>query len=284
MIEERYHVYIIWDPIKNEPFYIGWTDKKRKGTSRTREEDHLLEAKRYNNGMSIDSSANLHKINKINKIFDNGYEPEFRIVFESNNISKIKAKETFFIKKYGRADLGLGPLTNMTDGGEGVVNQSIETRKKKSKARKGKPSPHKGKKWGPYSRERRENISESLKGRQLTPKQKEKLKGRIPWNKGLTKETDERVATYATKGGISRKGRPSWCKGLTKETDERVAKAAEKVSKSTKGRIPWNKGKHSPNKGKTYEELYGIEKANELKELRRKNKQKHWGEIKNNNE
>jgi len=36
------------------------------------------------------------------------------------------------------------------------------------------------------------------------------------------------------------KGRPSWNKGLTKETDERVAKNI--INFTTKGRIPWNKG------------------------------------------
>jgi very-short-patch-repair endonuclease len=56
-------------------------------------------------------------------------------------------------------------------------------------------------------------------------------KGNIPWNKGLTKEQDERVAQYAR--GISRsmKGRPSWCKGLTKETNESVRRISEKCHK-----------------------------------------------------
>lgn len=37
------------------------------------------------------------------------------------------------------------------------------------------------------------------------------------------------------------KGQVAWNKGLTKQTDERVAKYAEAISKATKGRIPWNK-------------------------------------------
>ena len=37
-----------------------------------------------------------------------------------------------------------------------------------------------------------------------------------------------------------------------------------------KGNQPWNKGKISIFKGRTYEEIYGIEKAVELKEIRRK--------------
>jgi Mor family transcriptional regulator len=38
--------------------------------------------------------------------------------------------EKKYIKQYGRTDLGLGPLVNMTDGGEGVINISQESRKK----------------------------------------------------------------------------------------------------------------------------------------------------------
>lgn len=51
---KRYQVYIIWDPIKNEPFYVGWTDRERKGTNRIREEDHLYEAERHRNGLKIE--------------------------------------------------------------------------------------------------------------------------------------------------------------------------------------------------------------------------------------
>lgn len=45
-------------------------------------------------------------------------------------------------------------------------------------------------------------------------------------------------------------------------------------------RTPHNRGKPSPNKGKTYEEIYGPEEAKRLKELRRKNKQRYWDEKK----
>jgi 5-methylcytosine-specific restriction endonuclease McrA len=57
------------------------------------------------------------------------------------------------------------------------------------------------------------------------------------WNKGLTKETDERVKKCAanmkktkTKGFYE-----AWNKGLTKETDERVKQYGKKGSKSKKG-------------------------------------------------
>lgn len=55
--------------------------------------------------------------------------------------------------------------------------------------------------------------------------------GNVVWNKGLTKETDERIAKYAEKCG--------WCKGLTKETDPRVAKRVWNtgLTKETDSRI-----------------------------------------------
>ena len=68
-------------------------------------------------------------------------------------------------------------------------------------------------------------------------------KGRIPWNKGLTKELDQRISRYADKNrgrlrsseikaqiALNCIGRIPWNRGLTKETDERVANHALKVT------------------------------------------------------
>jgi hypothetical protein len=41
------------------------------------------------------------------------------------------ARERTLIKLFGRHDLGLGPLTNQTDGGEGASNPSEESRERK---------------------------------------------------------------------------------------------------------------------------------------------------------
>lgn len=46
--------------------------------------------------------------------------------------------ERQYIKEFGRRDLGLGNLVNLTDGGEGGENPSKETRKKISEGNKGK--------------------------------------------------------------------------------------------------------------------------------------------------
>lgn len=96
-------------------------------------------------------------------------------------------------------------------------------------------------------------------------------KGRIPWNKGLTKEIDERVRRYAEKVGKSRRGKKCseesnrkkstasklWHKKNKgtkkyKEMYERITKSREgykhseetkkKIGKKSKGRPAWNKG------------------------------------------
>lgn len=94
--------------------------------------------------------------------------------------------------------------------------------------------------------------------------------GKPSWNKGLTRETDNRIKGYAKKGwnhteetkrkisisktgahhseeskikmSLSRKGRIPWSKGLTKHTDERLAKMAmDKVGIMPQGSM-WNNG------------------------------------------
>lgn len=61
------------------------------------------------------------------------------------------------------------------------------------------------------------------------------------WNKGLTKETDERVAKYTknmteTKNSNEYKEKHiTWNKGLTKETNKKIAVYAAKISKTKTG-------------------------------------------------
>ena len=54
-----------------------------------------------------------------------------------------KNKEIFWISYYGRKDLKTGILVNLTDGGDGVVNISQESRKKISIASSGDNNPNK---------------------------------------------------------------------------------------------------------------------------------------------
>lgn len=68
-------------------------------------------------------------------------------------------------------------------------------------------------------------------------------KGHTPWNIGLTKETDERVAENGRKTGEGRrrKGCIPWNIGKTKEEFPQLAGSGRK-----KGCVPWNKNKKCP--------------------------------------
>lgn len=117
---------------KNEPFYIGiGTVKENNPLLRSRYERAFSKLKRNNFWKNI--------------IKNSKYEVE--ILLESDDKDFIIQKEIEFIKLYGRKDLGLGTLCNMTDGGEGssVGNKinlgrkmTTETKKKLSLANKGK--------------------------------------------------------------------------------------------------------------------------------------------------
>lgn len=72
-------------------------------------------------------------------------------------------REKYWIKRIGRRDLGMGPLVNFTDGGEGASNISEELRNKKSKSMIGKPSNRKGKFGNKLSDETKTKIANSRK-------------------------------------------------------------------------------------------------------------------------
>lgn len=117
---------------KNEPFYIGI------GTVHSK---HFLPRSRYERAFSKLKRNPIWK-NIVNLNLD--YEVE--ILLESNNYDFIKNKEIEFIKLYGRINNKTGCLSNITDGGEGLLGTTHnkgrifteETRKKLSLAHKGK--------------------------------------------------------------------------------------------------------------------------------------------------
>lgn len=140
----------------------------------------------------------------------NKYGYEIEILF--NNLSEHEALtlEIEMIDKYGRKDLGLGLLVNLTDGGDGGSNPSIETRDKLSSYASNRTQEHKdkiivGRSWYKHSPETIAKINEKnslkraasslkaslkLKGRKFTPEQRKKLSkasakiwlGKIPPN------------------------------------------------------------------------------------------------------
>lgn len=133
-MENKFYIYAHYRKTTGEIFYIGKGFGKRawdRGKKRT-----------------------LHWHNVVKK---NGYT--ISILHDNLTENEAFTLEKELIKYYGRNDLGLGPLVNMTDGGEGAsgIVVSQETKEKQSLAKKG-VLPWNYKKKGVYSQKSKEKI------------------------------------------------------------------------------------------------------------------------------
>lgn len=109
-----------------------------------------------------------------------GYEAD--ILIDGCSIDEAKLVEIGMISSYGRADLNLGLLVNMTDGGDGTVNHSPEVIESISKKLIGKKrtaesiEKQKITRIGmKLSEETKLKISKSNKGRVFTEEHKRKI-------------------------------------------------------------------------------------------------------------
>lgn len=139
--ENRFYNYLYLDPekpgiypikglniiLKYEPFYVG------KGTGQ-RKDKHKFKS-------SITGKFMKSKIISLKK---KNLEPIIIKIIDKITNQESCDNEKYLIKIIGRRDLGLGPLVNLTDGGEGVLNVSNSSREKMSLAKQGKTSPRKG--------------------------------------------------------------------------------------------------------------------------------------------
>lgn len=153
----RYYVYELWNPLKNQPFYVG----KGSFDSPPRIKAHLYEAEQ----VLAKKRKSSHKINTILKIWKADLEVENKIVYECETEIEAFNKETELIKFYGRRFDG-GMLTNVSKGGEGFSWLDIpeELRRKWSKQREGTGNGmygkhHSEKSRNQISRERKERIA-----------------------------------------------------------------------------------------------------------------------------
>ena len=120
-----YYVYVYKHPKTLSPFYVGYGKNNRCVS-------HLQEAMRK----PIPTAAE-HKLNTIRQILLLNLTPIISII--DSNLSKEQAceLEEFLIKLIGRRDLGTGPLTNKTIGGDGNRGWSIAEKKTASDKRRG---------------------------------------------------------------------------------------------------------------------------------------------------
>ena len=172
-----------------------------------------------------------------------------RVIFLKKNLIEEEAfkHEIYMIAVFGRKDLGTGILHNRTDGGDGSsgVVVSEETKRKMSKARKGKSFSEEHKRKISEAKknqteETRKKISQANSGRCYSEEQR-KLRSERAKGRKHTEETKKKMSE-------KRKGRV-----LSEETKQKIREALsgvkrsektkKKISEVTKGRIPWNKGK-----------------------------------------
>jgi len=151
----------------NEIFYIGI------GTRKDRYKSKLSRSDFWN-----------YTVNKY------GFIPE--IIFNDIDIKEAKHIEKYLISYYGRKDLGLGNLVNLTDGAEGTYNHSIETRIKMGAANVGKTPWNKGM---PMSEESKLKCSKANLGK-VSPRKGVKL----------SKETKDKLSK-AKIGNTNAKGK-----------------------------------------------------------------------------
>ncbi len=152
------NIYVLKDPRTNEVRYIGFTDNPKRRLAA-----HLT---------TCNSERN-HKANWVRSLVNLALRPTLEIIEETNSPVE---REMFWIKHY-RA-LG-ARLTNSTDGGEGVLNPSLENRAKKRAAalgRKHTPETLAKMRAANLGKVFTEEHLSKLRGRRATPETKAKMR------------------------------------------------------------------------------------------------------------
>jgi hypothetical protein len=174
---ESFYVYVYLNPLKPgkyeygrfyfdfEPFYIG------KG-SHGRIDYHIYEALRIGK-KSGKKAWETKKVHTIRKIDDFGLEPiRYKIYDNLTEFSAFRF-EKYFIQLIGRSDLNKGPLTNLTDGGDGIANVKWTEERRINMSNLMKlQKPNYGNLGNVYSKETKDKISKANKGKIRTNEQK----------------------------------------------------------------------------------------------------------------
>ena len=254
-MEKEFYVYVYLDPreegeykygeyeFEYEPFYIG------KGKD-YRYKRHLRESEYSKN--------NNYKNNKIKKIISCGLKPNVIKFIENLTESLAHELEEKMILEIGRHDLGLGPLANFTNGGEGNSGQimSEETKQKLREINLGKVSPLKGKSYEEiYGEEEAKNKIEKIRlinlgktyeeiyGEDRVDEIKEKIRfGNL--GKIYNEETREKIRQINLGRKASKETREKISKSLIGNDRHKGCKHSEEtkkqISETKKGVVSWN--------------------------------------------
>jgi hypothetical protein len=154
-----YYVYILLDPRKLKIFSYGTEDKFRS----VLEPFYVGKGKdgRAWSHLKLNPNKKLRhpclKNSKIKSIMLNNEIPVVKIYRDNLTEKQALRLEQKMINKIGRFDLGLGPLTNMSDGGETSYNRLMKTKTRK------KISESVSKTWNEKDDKQKEEYKTNLK-------------------------------------------------------------------------------------------------------------------------
>jgi hypothetical protein len=176
-----YYVYVYHDPERNCPMYVG------KGCG-GRFKKHLKNA------------TNIRFKNRLTTLTKLNLKPVIKVEYFGCEDTAMR-EEVRLIKLYGRKDLNLGSLYNMTDGGEGSSGwKPSEITKKRIGDKNKNPSPETLLKQSSWVRsdELKKKISVAQSAAQLRMSEEEKLeRSRLRSKECLAIETRKRMSDSA---------------------------------------------------------------------------------------
>jgi hypothetical protein len=177
-------------------------------------------------GKDIKRAFNKSKRSKWWKSIIEKSEYEVDIMLDDLTWEEACEKEIEFIKLYGRKDLDLGTLVNMTDGGDGTINYkpSIESNIKRSLKLKGRIMPE----------NQRKKLSNSLKGHKVSDKS---LKALIERNKKPITEDQRKNMSDAQKRRYSNNIKKTYIKKGRRDVSGEKNPNAKQVFDKTTGII-----------------------------------------------
>lgn len=222
----EFYTYIYYDRSKNnEPFYVGKGFGERAWT-------HLTESQQRKTPF----------YNRLKSLKKKNIDPVIGII-NCKDEEESLSYEIWFIYKFGRKDQGKGPLLNLTDGGEGISNPSLETREKISLSNSKRI----------VSDETRLKMSKSHLGKTQTEesnrKRSEKLKGKNISNERKTKLSETRMGKNNPMFG---KSSPMKGKSHSEETKDKIKQARSRqiISDETRKKMSESaKRRHQKRKG-----------------------------------
>ena len=143
-----FYIYTLIDPLTGRIRYVGKTQYLNT---------------RYRNHCNASKFENTHKGHWINKLIRSNLQPIMEIIETVSNSNEATKREIFWIAKFRQMKY---PLTNGTEGGDGMTNPTEETRRKLSKSLTGR-------KRAPFSKEWKEKIGRANRGKKHPPRSTE---------------------------------------------------------------------------------------------------------------